>query len=29
LSSAAPDCIASIIARIPNIRCSFSMWAKV
>jgi hypothetical protein len=25
LSTAAPACIASIIARIPNIKCSFSM----
>lgn len=25
LSTAAPDCIASIIARIPKIKCSFSM----
>ena len=26
LSTSFPDCIASIIARIPKIKCSFSIW---
>jgi hypothetical protein len=29
LLTAVPTCIASIMARIPNIKCSFSMRVKI